>query len=68
MAFDFIETSTNGYAVIQYPNQISPIIVHISSIANMSKWIGFGVGLSILIALFIQNQMQAQKRIVKKSD
>ena len=68
MAFDFIETSTYGYAVIQYPNQISPIIVHISSIANMSKWIGFGVGLSILIALFIQNQMHAQKRIVQKSD
>ena len=68
MAFDFIETSTNGYTVIQYPNQINPIIVHISSIANMSKWIGFGVGLSILIALFIQNQMHARKRIVQKSD
>ena len=59
MAFDFIETSTNGYAVMQYPNEINPIIVQISSVANMSKWIGFGVGLSILVALFIRNQVHA---------
>ncbi|KAL7525824.1 hypothetical protein ACHAXR_001178 [Thalassiosira sp. AJA248-18] len=69
MAFDVVETLTNGYAVMQYPNRIDPIIVEISSVANMSKWVSFGVGLSLLVAIFVRNTLRvagAQKK--KNSD
>jgi hypothetical protein len=55
MAMDLIESFTFRYATVQFPLHLGNELVLFASIANRLKWLGVGIGLTLLAVLFLKN-------------